>query len=75
MNQREAKRKVCGAVSALLQGDQPNEFLYVDKDGNDLPAADSRRMRLALDDLAQELFERGCGPMATDDDQQEPDHG
>lgn len=58
MNQREAKRKVCSAVWRLLDMNT-NEFLHEDDKGLPLSIADAQRMAKAMDELCQELYERG----------------
>lgn len=59
MTKKEAKRLVCGAVSAIIDPCHPNEFLYEAPDGTEYRQADVERMQVALAELYLELRRRG----------------
>ena len=61
MNKREAKRRVCSAVAAIIRGHIDNGAEYLDlhldeEDDNDL---EYQRMVDAAEELAAELSRRG----------------
>ena len=57
MTAREAKRRVCHAVAQWVFHSDCGSSVW---DGVDPCSEDGERVQTALDDLAEELFRRGC---------------
>lgn len=59
MTKREAKRRICRMASSLLEGRRP---LILEDALPDETPADDARLTAALEELIQELFDRGREP-------------